>query len=492
MDQTRIFARNVTSLTTANVLSQVVQAVITILVINHLGEVRYGAFKTAMAFATVFLIFGETGVGARFLYDRSGDKSSIREHFGAALLLHLGPYLIVFGLTMVAAVLFDYPPLIVRIIAIVSIAAIFRILAETCDKVITVYQQLHISAALRALRFVSVAVGGILVVLMDWGPTAWALVTLAAMFIYAVAAFSVSLRFARPRFVRSILWPTLGASYIFGLGAIFYAIYENVDQVMLSRMMPVDLRESTVGIYGAAYVLMMFTYTLPASFVASMEPVVFSARGDKARLRSLGLFSVRMLGMLALPLAAGTMLFSGEVRALVLPGFDHRAASALAVLSLFGLLRFFNFPAGMLMAAAGMQRRRVTTQGAATVLNIAANFILIPYYGLFGAAWATVGTELFIFACYGMSLARELPGYGRFLRMEKPLAATVVMMGFAALSRSALAGWLGPHRFAWLVIVPAAVAVYFLLLKAMRFFSADERVFLGRLADRVFLRRSSE
>jgi len=489
MDETKRFARNVNTLTAANVLSQVVQSVITILVINHLGQVQYGAFKTAMAFATVFLILGETGVGARFLYDRSGDKSSIGEHFGAALLLRLGPYLVVFVGTMIAAVLFRYPPLIIRIIAIVSVAAIFRILAETCDKVIIVYQQLHISAALRVLRFLSVAVGGILVVVMDWGPTAWALVTLAAMFLYAVAAFSVSLRFTVPRFVSSLVWPTLGASYIFGLGAIFYAVYENADQVMLSKMMPVDLRQATVGIYGAAYTLMMFTYTLPASFVASMEPVVFSARGDKARLKDLGLFSVRMLGMLALPLAAGTVLLSRDVRALVLPSFDHTAAAALAVLATFGLLRFFNFPGGMLMAAAEMQKRRVKIQGAAAVLNIAANFILIPRYGLFGAAWATVGTELFIFACYGVSLARELPGYSRFLRMGKPLVATAIMAAFVAGSRRGLEVWLGPNRFAWLAVIPLAAALYFTILKCVNFFNEDERVFLRRLFERVLFRR---
>jgi len=492
MDETKRFARNVTSLTAANVGSQIVQAVISILVINHLGEVRYGAFKTAMAFATVFLIFGETGVGARFLYDRSGDKSSIGEHFGAALLLRLGPYLAVFCVTMTAAVLFRYPPLIVRLIAIVSVAAIFRILAETCDKVITVYQHLHISAALRVLRFLSVAVGGVLVVTLDWGPTAWALVTLVAMIVYAVAAFSFSLRYARPKFVRSLVWPTLGASYIFGLGAIFYAVYENVDQVMLSKMMPVELRQSTVGIYGSAYLLMMFTYTLPASFVASMEPVVFSARGDKGRLRDLGLFSVRMLGVLALPLAAGTILFRREIRALFLPSIDETAAAALGVLALFGLLRFFNFPGGMLMAAAGMQKRRVKIQGAATVLNIAANLLLIPPYGLFGAAWATVGTELFIFACYGLSLARELPGYGRFLRMGKPLAATAVMAGFAALCRRGLLAWAGPGRFAWLAVVPLAVVLYFLLVRATDFFNEDEKIFIRRLTARLAFRRGSQ
>ncbi len=491
-DQSGVFARNVTSLAAANVLSQVVTAVVSILVINHLGEQRYGAFKTAMAFATVFLIFGETGVGARFLYDRSGDKSRIREHFGAALLLRLGPYGLVFVITIIAAVLFRYPPLVVSIVAIVSVAAILRILGETADKVITVYQHLHLSALLRVVRFSAVAIGGILVVTLDRGPIAWAVVTLSAMAVYATATFAVSLRYARPRFVVTSLWPTLAASYIFGLGAIFYAVYENVDQVMLSKMMEPEMADITVGIYGAAYTLMMFTYTLPASFVASMEPVVFGARGDRPRLTRLGVFSSRALGVLALPLAAGTILLASEIKGVVFPSFDETAAAALAVLALFGLFRFFNFPGGMLMAAAGLQNRRVAVQGIAVVLNFVANLLLIPHYGLFGAAWATVGTELFIFACYELSLIRALPGYGEFVRFTKPVVATAAMALLVVALRAVLADNWTESRFLWLAAVPVAAAVYFALLAAMRFFNEDEKALLKRFAARVLRRRRPE
>lgn len=492
MDQSRVFARNVTSLTAANLFCQVLCAVVSILVINHLGEDRYGAFKTAMAFATVFLIFGETGVGARLIFDRSGDKSKIAEHFGAALVLRLGPFSVVLVTTMLFAVfVFRYPPLVVRLIAIVSAAAILRILAETCSAVITVYQQMHLNALLRSLRFVSVAVGGILLVWCDWGPTAWALVTLSAMFIYAAAAFSVSLRFARPRFVYSSMWPTLAASYIFGLGAIFYAIYENADQVMLSKMIRPDLAQGTVGIYGAAFVLMTFTYNIPASFIASVEPILFSARGDKPRLARLGVLSSRALAVVALPLAAGTILLAGQIRGLVLPKYSETAAKALAVLAVFGLLRFLNFPAGKLMAAAGMQKRRVAVQAAATVLNISANLLLIPRYGLFGAAWATVGTELFIFAFYEISLVRALPGYGEFVKLAKPMAATALMAVFIVSSRYGLARLTGENRFAWLGLVPPAVALYFAALFFSRFFTREEKALAGRLLERVLFWRTS-
>ena len=466
MDQSRTFLRNVTSLTAANLVSHIGSAVISILVINHLGDEGYGSFKAAMAFATVFLIFAETGVGARFLYDRSGDKSLISEHFGAAILLHAGPYLIVFGVTMVATLFFDYPPLVVKIIAVVAWAAIFRTFGEVCDKVIAVYQHLHLNALLRSLRFLGMAVGGILVVTLDLGPLAWAFVSLAAMFIYAAATFAASLRYARPRFLLTMVWPTLAASYVFGIGAIFYAIYENVDQVLLYNLLPHDIRDAQVGIYGAAYTLIMFTYTIPSAFVASMEPVVFAARQDAPRLARLGSLSSRILGLLALPLAAGTIILAPRIRALVLPNINPFAATALSVLSLLCLMRFFNFPAGMLMAAAGLQLRRVFIQAGAVALNIGVNLIVIPKFGILGAAWTTVLTELFLLALYEWSLVRALPGYGEFQRLLKPLMATLVMSGFVLASLYVFDRTIRMERFAWIGVVPFAAAA--LLLAAPR------------------------
>ena len=492
MDQSRTFLRNVTSLTTANVLTLIVQGVVSMFILNHLGPERYGSFRTALAFATVFLIFAETGVGARLLFDRSSDKSAIDEHFGAALVLQMGPYLIVLGLTMAAAALFHYPGEVVTMIAILSAAAVLRTFGEVCDKVITVYQQIHLNAIMRSARFMSVALGGIVVIVFDLGPVAWALVWLAASAVYAAGTLAMSLAFARPRFVLSSLWPTLSASYIFGLGAIFYAIYESVDQVMLSKMMPEDSWRATVGIYGAAYTLMMFTYSIPASFTASIEPIVFGARGNSPRLARLANLSSLSLGVVALPLTAGTILLAQEVRGLVLPNYGAAAAGALSVLALFGLFRFLNFPGGILMAAAGMQNRRVAIQGAAVILNVSLNFAFIPRYGLFGAAWATVATEVLIFGLYQASLVRALPGFGDFGRFVKPVIATGLMSIFTCASLLSLIRTVGENRFLWLAIVPVAVAVYFGTLWLLRFFTPDESEFLGRILARFLFWRKAQ
>jgi len=503
-DQSGTLVRNLTSLTTANLIAHVVTGLVSVLVANHLGKTGYGEFRTALAFATVFLIFAETGVGARFLYDRSGDKSQINEHYGSMIFLQAVPYMAVFAVTMAMAFVFRYSNVIIWLIAIVSMAAIFRVFGEVCERVLNVYQEIHLTAIMRSIRFFSIAVGGVGVLVFNLGPIGWGLINLVAMLISATATFLTTLKYARPRFVKSLFWPTLVASYPFGLGAICYAIYENVDQVMLSKMMPVDLREETVGIYGAAYTVMMFTYVIPSSFIASIEPIVFGARGDDHRLAHMGSLASRALGVIGLPLTLGTILLSGQIAALALPSFGPTAGKALAALAPFCFFRFLNFPGGMLLAAAGMQKRRVIVQAGAVVFNIALNFVVIPYYGLFGAAWATVATEIYIFICYEVSLVRRLPGYGEFARLVKPFIAATVMGLFVAAALYALnspagrawLGWMAIHHkkslldLSWLLIVPLAAALYFGLLKAMGFFTDEEMTFFGRVLDRfTFWRR---
>jgi len=47
-----------------------------------------------------------------------------------------------------------------------------------------------------------------------------------------------------------------------------------------------------------------------------------------------------------------------------------------------------------------MQRIVAIGTGLGALLNVALNYVLIPQYSLFGAAWATVITELFGFGLY--------------------------------------------------------------------------------------------
>jgi len=492
MEQSRTFLRNVTSLTSANFAAALVQAVISLVIINYFKEARYGVFNTAMAFSTVFLIFAETGVGARFLYDRSGDKSTIDEHFGAALVLQVGPYLVTFMLTVAMAFVFRYDRLLITLIAIVSGAAVLRIFAELCEKVLNVYQEIHLTAMLRAVRFMTIALGGVGIVVFHGSLVAWALVTLCVMFIAAVTTLAAALRLARPRLVLSTLWPTLRASYIFGIGAVFLGIYEYVDRPILSKLLPHDTWQASVGVYAAAYTLIMFTSTLPSSLVASLEPIVYGAKDDKRRLAHLGSLAVRAAGTVALPLAAATAILSENVRWLVLPSYDKDAATVLTILSVFLLFKFMNWPGGMLMAASGQQPRRATVQGIAVVLNIGINLVVIPYLGIFGAALTTVLTEGFIFAVYQTSVTRALPGYGQWRRFGKPILATAAMAALIIAVKTALTAVIGENRFAWLAIIPPAVLVYFGMLHWLHYFTDEEMGFIERILSKfMFWRRRS-
>lgn len=496
MDQSSKFARNFASLTGANFFVRMVAAVVTIVVTNYFTEQGYGPFAMATSFATVFLVFAETGVGARFLYDRSGDKSQLDEHFGAALTLIAAPYMLSLVVTVAAAYIFreslHYSLLVIWLVAIVSASAILRELAETAEKVLNIHQRLHVTAALRSFRFLFIAMGGIVVVWMKLDLVAWAMVTFLANGISVPLTLWAASKHSRPKFVRAMLWPTLTASYIFGIGAILFAAYDKVDQVMLSGILPTEeIVKRTVAIYAAAYNFITFMHTIPAALVASMEPLAYAAKSDKARLAYLGNKSNRGVGIVAMPLCVGTIMLAYPLRALVLPGFSDNVAGALQVLAIFGMIRFFSFPGGTFMAAAGMQRRRVVFQGIAVALNVAMNAVLIyhyranPYYALLSSAWATVATEMFIWLAYNISLARRLPGYVGALSLAKPAAATAVMGAFIFAARWGLGHILPQNRLAWLIIVPLATALYFAALVGMRFFTEEEKAFVVRLTYKI-------
>jgi O-antigen/teichoic acid export membrane protein len=98
--------------------------------------------------------------------------------------------------------------------------------------------------------------------------------------------------------------------------------------------------------------------------------------------------AVAGLMFLALPVAV-TVLFGGA-------GDDILALAM--VLGLFLALRFTNFGLSAILLARGRADRRLAVLVISIAGNVALNLALDPRFGTFGAAWATVATEVIVAA----------------------------------------------------------------------------------------------
>ena len=268
--------------------------------------------------------------------------------------------------------------------------------------------------------------------------------------------------------VEAVLWGNLGTGVL--AAGVFFAIFArergawSFDRqlvaslaayggpLVLTSLMAVGMHQAdryllrvlldlaSVGLYSVAYAIGHGINTLILSpFSQIWYVVIYEVEGDEESrvfyVEAFRLF-VYVLGLIML----GVSLFAEPLlHMLVAP--DFRAASDLVPIICLGYLLFslhthFNVPALLTKRT----RAIIVPHALALVTNVVGNLLLIPAFGIFGAAWSTVVT----FAVFSFS---GLLVYRRIDRLPYPLAvcgSVIAGMTFSYLAwRSLAPEWSG-------------------------------------------------
>ena len=191
-------------------------------------------------------------------------------------------------------------------------------------------------------------------------------------------------------FVRRLLKTALP----FALAGIFVKIYSYVDTLAISYF----FGSEDVGIYAVAYKLTYAFQFLPLAFVAALYPAFSDLvqRGDSELSR---IFRQAMFYMmfLATPIVFGIWAVAEPLIAISVGSEFSASAPILSTLVFVLLFIFLDFPIGSLLNAADRQTLKTTLMGLTMVINVIANFILIPRMGALGAAIAANISFAFLF-----------------------------------------------------------------------------------------------
>lgn len=191
----------------------------------------------------------------------------------------------------------------------------------------------------------------------------------------------------------------------FGAFAVVFHLYSHVDTVMLWALRS----DAETGLYSAAYRLYEGLSAAPQVLHAVLIPRLAShfvrERPAHARLSRTAL-SVSFV--LAVPVCAGSIFLANP---LVDVFFGAGYAAAGLPLQILGIGFVFVFPLFVLHAVAlsvGAGSRLLQTAVIGCLANVAMNLVLIPRYGMHGAAAATVAGEALSAALLGWGLRHRL------------------------------------------------------------------------------------
>ena len=202
--------------------------------------------------------------------------------------------------------------------------------------------------------------------------------------------------FDSPGFSRVWLeaWP-------FGAGGVFYLIYFQSAVVLLGYLSGAEAS----GIYNVAFVIMTAVYLFPSVLYQKfLLPKIHRwANSDLALLAKSfrhGNFSMATLGVLAMLVI--WLCSSWGIPLLFGTDFEE-AVLVLNILAIAAPFRFLATSVGSVLVTKNNMRRKVGYMGGVALFNFGINVVMIPLYGVVGAAISTVFSDALLLALYSYS-----------------------------------------------------------------------------------------
>lgn len=417
-------AENVLKTTGALIAARVIVVVAGIgavaLASRYLGLAEYGALTTAMAFAATFTVLTDLGVSTVAIREIARNPEEERDVLGAVLVA--GAVAGVFAaLLAVGAMFVAYPGaenLEVR-------QGIAILLVQLVVAPVVGVARAHYTAVQRgwwlALGEVGLAVAMVaataVVVIADWGFIA-AVVAVASG--YAVQALVMGALVVRDRVLvfrarRETVWRLLKLALPIAGMLVANYLYFRLDLLLLSWLKD----DEAVGLYGLAYRVIEALMIVPSYLMLALFPEIARGTENRERLSQLITPALGAMAALALPVVALTAIFADQIVLIIGSEEFADAAPALRILMLALGISYLNGVYGNALVAVGRQKWLFWLTLLVLGANIALNLVLIPPYGVEGAAWAVVLTELLAYLVVRNLYVRAAgkPGRPRHLRI---------------------------------------------------------------------------
>lgn len=172
-----------------------------------------------------------------------------------------------------------------------------------------------------------------------------------------------------------------------------YHIFNAGDRYVLSYFTD----HTAVGTYAAAYTVSSFFTTLVSPINMVLLPVMAELWNHQQK-RELGDYltqSIRYSTLVSLPALAGACYFTSPLLSLLVSDAAPQIAPPFIVLSVSFLIFGIGIVGGNVLATAGQTRLLLTVDFSLATFNIVLNLLLVPIWGIMGAAISTLLSHVF-------------------------------------------------------------------------------------------------
>lgn len=374
-------------------------------IIHRLGNESYGILVIVTAVVGYFSIL-DLGLGVsviKFLadYHAKKDKKSIEKIIGTALTAYIiiglvGALLItIFAQTLASKFLNISPSLIpvaVMVFYVSALGFLINMVLAVFHAVPAALQRMDILNTRNIFFGVLNTFGIIALLFFGYSLLAVVIWSVAVSAVATVAFLVIILRLLpgfsiRPRFDKSTFLKLLRFGSFKSLSNIFGQVVFQLDRLLIGIFLPI----SAVTFYTAPVNLVQKGLSAVLNITNAVFPAMSASHAvrDIGRVKDLYLRMSKFIVFIIFPLMTILFIFSDLIINLWLgPEFVSRSSPVLKILAPAYFIAAISSPG--VVAADALNKPQIATYfaGASALINLSAALILIPNFGIEGAAWA--------------------------------------------------------------------------------------------------------
>lgn len=169
-------------------------------------------------------------------------------------------------------------------------------------------------------------------------------------------------------------------------------IYTRIDAIMIERMLPEGKQQA--GIYAQAFRIIDALYMITVLFGSILLPLFAKLIKEKAEIKSLVNHSFAILIVPCLALLIAVFFYSQNIMQLLYIKHINESSVVLLLLTAGFVGIALGYIFGTLLTADGRLKLLNKIALATVAINIFTNYLLIPKYGIVGAAFSSMLTQI--------------------------------------------------------------------------------------------------
>ncbi|TSC82965.1 MAG: Lipopolysaccharide O-side chain biosynthesis protein (O-antigen transporter) [Parcubacteria group bacterium Gr01-1014_19] len=387
-------AKNTFWLFFGQITGRLFRAAIVIYAARVLGAASWGAFSYALGLAAFLTIFSDIGINALITKETSRNPELRNKYIATAFwtkLVLLG--LLIAGVAVALPYLTNIPEAAI-IMPILMFVFAFDTLRDLGSAISRAMEKMEIESLIGVFTNLAIVVLGF--IFLTFTPTSQSLA-----YAYAIGSglgllaiwFVLREYFGNifSNFDKKLVKDILATAWPFGLMGLMGAINLNTDIIMVGWMRSA----AEVGFYSAAQKPVLLLYIIPTLLASSIFPVMARmAKTFPGAVAALLEKAIAGVILCAIPVVILGVIFAGPIINILFGPEYFPAINTFRILIFTVLIVYPSAIIGNAIFAFDAQKSFVWFVMVSAVGNILLNFLLIPIWGIEGAAISTLITQL--------------------------------------------------------------------------------------------------